>query len=330
MRHSLLILLLITTGFSVRAVPQDSRPPLSKDEVLDLLITSAPSKVTISTIKQNGIAFKPTPQVLEEFRKKGADKAVLAALREAWHEEIPKPLGDREILIMLAEDVPSQNIVRTVLERGIDFQPTADYLEQLRSQGAKDSLIDELRTAVPRPFSKDQLVQQLRARVGQDWIGQEVRQRGIDFEPDNQNVLTLRSAGAGAGLLETIRTAKRETPFVAKTPGVFRCRSLLWKAGLATLICEPSDSDVPVFAGPNDLGKVVARLRCGEHVTFLERVASPPGIDRIQYADGKEGFVSNSYLESPIATAVYYYVKWYRHALGEILSGKRDSIRSTS
>jgi TonB family protein len=304
MKHFLLIFLLITTGLNVLAAPQDARPPLSKDEVLDLLISSAPSKVMISTIKQYGIAFKPTPQVLEEFRKKGADKAVLAALREAWHEEIPKPLGDKEILILLAEDVPSENIVRTVLERGIDFQPTADYLEQLRSQGAKDVLINELRTTVPRPFSKAELGQQLTARMGQDWMAQEVRQRGIDFEPNNENLQALRNAGARAGLLEAVRTAKREKPFVARTPAGPSLSPPLVEGKPATLICEPSDSDVPVFAGPNDLGKVVARLRCGEHVTFLERVVSPPGIDRIQYAGGKEGFVSNSYLESAIATAV--------------------------
>src|SRR5208283_23469 len=112
MRHFLFSLLLLAATLQVMAAPQDSRPPLSKDEVFDLLITSAPSNVTISSIKQYGIAFKPTPAVLEEFRKAGADKAVLQALREAWHEATPKPLSDTEIRMMLAEDTPSENIVR--------------------------------------------------------------------------------------------------------------------------------------------------------------------------------------------------------------------------
>jgi TonB family protein len=302
MKHFLLLLLLMAASLGVMAAPQDARPPLSKDEVLDLLISSAPSKVIISTIEQNGIAFKPTPQVLEEFRKAGADKAVLAALREAWHEEIPKPLGDKEIRIMLAEDVPSENIVRTVLARGIDFQPSGEYLEELRSQGAQDVLIDALRAAVPRPYSKDEIVQQLRARVDQDWIAQKVRQRAIDFEPGNANLQALRNAGARAPLLETVRTAKRAKPFVAQTPAGPTMAPPLVEGKAATLICEPSDLDVPVFSDPNDLGKIVTRLRCGEHVTFLGRVVAPPGVDRIQYADGKEGFVANSFLESSIAT----------------------------
>jgi TonB family protein len=302
MKYLLLSLLLLIASLAVIAAPQESRPPLSKEEVLDLLMSSTPSKVMISTIQQYGIAFKPTPQVLEEFRKAGADKAVLTALREAWHAEVPKPLDDKEILMMLAEDVPSENIVRTVEERGIDFQPSQDYLEGLRSQGAKDVLIDALRAAVPRPFSKDELLQQLTARMDQDWIAQKVRQRAIDFEPGNENLQALRRAGAQAPLLETVRTAKRAKPFEAQTPAGPTLAPPLVEGKIATLICEPSDADVPVFADPNDLGKIVTRLRCGEHVTFLGRAVAPPGVDRIQYADGKEGFVANSFLESSIAT----------------------------
>jgi TonB family protein len=206
---------------------------------------------------------------------------------------------------MLAEDTPSENIAGAVLGRGVDFQPTQDYLEGLRSQGAKDVLIDTLRAAVPRPFSKEELVQQLRSRVDQDWLAQKIRLRAIDFDPGAANLQALRNAGARPPLLETIRTAKRAKPFVAQTPvGVAPAQvpPPLVERRPTTLICEPSDKDVPVFADPNDLGKIVARLRCGEQITFLEKVASPPGFDRIQFADGKEGVVSSSYLEFSIAT----------------------------
>jgi TonB family protein len=332
MKPLLLSLLLLAASLGVMAAPHDARPPLSKDEVLDLLINSAPSKVIISTILQNGIAFKPTPQVLEEFRKAGADKGVLAALREAWHEEIPKPLGDKEILMMLAEEVPSENIVRTVLGRGIDFQPTGEYQEELRSQGAKDVLIDTLRTAVPRPFSQDEIVQQLRARVDQDWIAQKVRQRAIDFEPGNANLQALRNAGAGAPLLEAVRTAKRAKPFVAQTPAGPTMAPPLVAGKAATLICQPSDLDVPVFADPGDLGKIVARLRCGERVTFVERVAAPPGVSKIRYADGKEGFVANSYVETPMATpggAITEPIPTYKPDPGYTPEARRDSVEGT-
>ena len=303
MKYTLMLLLLAAVWESWRR-RQDAGPPLSKGEVLDLLITSAPSKVIISTIQQYGIAFQPTPQVLEEFRKAGADKAVLAALREAWHEEIPRPLGDREILMMLAEDVPSENIVRTVQARGIDFQPTGDYLEGLRSQGAKDVLIDTLRTAVPRPFSKEELLQQLTARVDQEWIAQKIQQRAIDFEPGNANLQALRNAGARAPLLETVRTAKRVKPFVAHTPagpsgvaspgGRQSQQPLSVSLPIRTFPCSPT---LTIWA--RSLRACSAESRS----PFWRGLSLLPGFDKIQYADGKEGFVANSYLEFPIATA---------------------------
>jgi TonB family protein len=302
MKHFLLILVCLAASLGAMAAPQEARPPLSKDEVLDLLRTSAPSKVVISTIKQYGIAFQPTPQVLEEFRKAGADKLLLEALRQAWHAAIPKPLGDREILMLLAEDESSENIVRTVGERGIDFQPSQDYLEGLRSQGANDVLIDALRAAVPRPYSKDELVQQLTARVDQAWIAQKIQLRAIDFEPSAANLQALRNAGAQTTLLEAVRGAKVAKPFVAHTPAAPPLAPPLVEGRETALICGPSDSDVPVLSDPNDLGKVDAHLRCGEHVTFLAKVIGHPGMSRIRYAGGKEGFVANAYLEASFAT----------------------------
>ena len=305
MKHFPLIVLLAVVAVGARATPQEARPPLSKDEVVDLLTSSTPSKVIIATIKQAGIAFHPTPEVLEELRKAGANPAVLAALREAWHPEVPKPLGDRQILILLAGEAPSQNIARMVLERGIDFQPTGEYLQELRGQGAEDILINTLRTAAPRPFSTDELLQQLRSHLDQEVMAWKVRERAIDFEANAANLQALRSGGATPTLLDAVRAAKRVKPFVAQAPaGVAPAHmsSPLVGRKPATLICEATDRDVPVFDESGDLGKIVARLRCGEQITFLERVASPPGFDKIQLGDGKEGLVSNSNLELAIAT----------------------------
>jgi len=308
MKHFLLPLLLLAASLGALASPQDARPPLSEDEVLDLLTSSTPSKVIISTIQQYGIAFKPTPQALEEFRKAGADKAVLEALRAAWHEDTPKPLGDKEILVMVAEGVPNEKIVRTVQERGVDFQTSAEYLEHLRSLGATDVLINVLRAAIPRPFSKEELVELVTARVDQEWIAQKVRERLIDFAPSDANLQALRNAGARAPLLETIRTARRAKPFMTQIqsgqagPSAPKLSGPLVEGKTATLLCDPADRDVPVFSEPGNLGKIATHLQCGEPVTYLGKVVAPPGVDKIRYADGKEGFVANSFLEAAIAT----------------------------
>ncbi len=133
MKYFFLIFLLPAASLGTMAAPQDTRPPLSKDEIHDFLMTSTPSKVIVSTIQKYGIAFQPTAEVLEEFRRAGAPPVVLAALRMAWRADAPKPLGDKEIRMLLAEDEPSDKIVAAVQQRGIDFRPSADYLDEIRS-----------------------------------------------------------------------------------------------------------------------------------------------------------------------------------------------------
>ena len=297
-----LVLILLAASLSVTAAPQDTRPPLSEDEVLDLLNNAMPSKAIVSTVRKYGISFQPTPQALEKFRKAGADKAVLGALREAWHADVPKPLGDKDIRMMLAEDVPSDAIITAVMGRGIDFQPSDDYLEEIRSEGGTRALMETLRKAVPRPYNMNELLQLLATRVDQDWLAQKVQVRGIDFEPSKANLQTLQNRGALGPLLAALRAAKRAQPFAPMVPPPPPVSRPLKPGGAATLICDPSDRDVPVLGDPRDLGNIVAHLRCGDHVTFVEPAVSPPGMDKIRYGDGKEGFVSNSYLELPIAT----------------------------
>lgn len=301
----LLIACLIGTGTNRTALAQEARPPLSQDELLDLITSKTPSKVIISIIKASGIAFQPTPQILELFRKSGADREVLAALRGAWHGVIPKPLGDNELLVMVAGGTPGATVMRSVQERGIDFQPSQDYLEELKSDGGSEALIELLRRTSPRPLTKEEVLQQLRMDADQQRLAQKIHERGIDFDAVAQNLQALRTAGAGAPLLDTIRAAHRARAFVAPPPVALPpppdSRAVAPHSPVP-LVCEPSDHDVPVFATSADLGKVVARLKCGEKVTFVERVAVPPGFDKIEFGDGQQGLVSNSYLEPAVAT----------------------------
>ena len=57
------------------------------------------------------------------------------------------PLHKDEILQMVKNAFPSEQIADLVKDSGIDFEPTDDYLESLRQAGAKDILIDALRKA---------------------------------------------------------------------------------------------------------------------------------------------------------------------------------------
>jgi hypothetical protein len=52
-----------------------------------------------------------------------------------------------EILQMVKNSLPSDQIADLVKESGIDFEPTDGYFETLRKAGAKEILIEAIRQA---------------------------------------------------------------------------------------------------------------------------------------------------------------------------------------
>jgi len=57
------------------------------------------------------------------------------------------PLQKDEILQMLQNGLPGEQVADLVEESGIDFEPTEDYYKTLRKAGADDALIGSLRKA---------------------------------------------------------------------------------------------------------------------------------------------------------------------------------------
>jgi len=212
------ILLLAVASLFAIAAPQAPRGPLSKAEVLELVSRAVPNKVVAEAVRSYGIAFEPTQEVLNEFRKAGAGDVVIEAMRDSWRWEPAKPLSDKEILLLLAGDVRSEKIVNMVQRRGIAFQPTGEFLQRLRSSGAKDELIDAVRASATKPFSRDYLLQLLASGEDTGHIGKMVQERGINFDPTAEELGKLRAAGASESLLQAIREAKRVTPPVNQSP----------------------------------------------------------------------------------------------------------------
>jgi len=323
-------LLLATVSLCAIAAPQATREPLSKAEVLELVSRAVPNKVVAEAVRLYGISFEPTEQVLKEFRKAGADDLVLKAMRESWRWEPAKPLSDKEIQMLLEGDAHSEQILKLVQQRGIGFQPTDEYLAKLRSGGAKDELIEALRASAAKPFSRNYLLQWLASGVDADQIGKEVRSRGIDFDPSEEDLGRLRGAGASESLLQAIREAKRFKPPVNQPPSVPELKSPSRTVGNAVkalkgarVVCPPSASSIPVFPSPNDVNTIAAYLGCGDRVVILEKHSGRIGIDRILLADGKMGFVQDSYLSSEYVTAP---VPSYKPEPGYTSQARHDKI----
>jgi sulfatase modifying factor 1 len=120
---------------------------------------------------------------------------------------VEKPLGKNQIMDLVKAGMDSEELAKTVQERGIDFDLTDDYLQALRQAGAQDVLIKALRALKPRPLTKEQVLQLVVGGVASQRAAVLVKQRGIDFMPDEEYLGTVRVAGAEEVLLAALRTA---------------------------------------------------------------------------------------------------------------------------
>ncbi len=79
-----------------------------------------------------------------------------------------KPINQVQVFALLAGQVPSHRVTMLVQERGIDFEPTDDYLQEVRLAGGEDELISALKSAkVTRPVTIDPAAQARQTEVRQ-------------------------------------------------------------------------------------------------------------------------------------------------------------------
>jgi hypothetical protein len=94
-------------------------------------------------IEQRGIDFAPSEDFIQTVKAAGASEAFLNALRAAVapgfspaHAAPPtsakKPINQVQVFALLVGQVSSHRVSMLVQERGIDFEPTDDYLQEVR------------------------------------------------------------------------------------------------------------------------------------------------------------------------------------------------------
>jgi TonB family protein len=265
-----------------------------------------PSRVVAEVVQRYGISFEPTGEVLDEFRKAGADDVVMMAMQASWRPEWTRLLSAKDILV-LVEHMPTEKIVDMVQRCGIGFQPTKEYLQGLRSTGAKDELIDALGASATKPFSRDNLFQLVASGGHTAQIGKGMQERGIDFAPTEEDLNMLRAAGASESLLQAIREAKRVNPGGNQLPNA---PGSIWPGPTGTsatrapvgarAICPPSMPSISVLARPSDMNATLEELGCGDQVRILEKDSGRVGIDKILAHGWMVGFVQDFYLSGSI------------------------------
>jgi tetratricopeptide (TPR) repeat protein len=165
----LVVLLLIALALTLSPANWAQQKPLTQDQVQGLVRDGLGDESGAKLIEQRGIDFVPAEDSLQSLKAAGASDVFLKALRATKHPEpasAKKPLHQVQILALLAGEVPSHRVAMLVEERGIDFEPQQDYLDEVRLGGGDDELISALKSAkVTKPPSVDPAAQARQAEI---------------------------------------------------------------------------------------------------------------------------------------------------------------------
>jgi hypothetical protein len=181
--------------------------PFTQDQIQGMVRAGLADESGAKLIEQRGIDFAPTDDFLASLKTAGANEAFLGALRGAKHpEEVTQPLTKGQVMDLVKFGMDSAELVGKIKDVGIDFEPTQDYLGALRKAGAQEVVIQAL-LEKPKPLTREQVGKLVAGGVPSERAAALVKQRGIDFEADEQYLGTLRMAGANDTLLASLRSA---------------------------------------------------------------------------------------------------------------------------
>src|SRR5271169_1272172 len=162
---------LLAMGLAVALSAWAQQNPFTRDQVQGLVRDGLGDESGAKLIEQRGIDFVPAEDLAQSLKAAGASEAFLKALRAAKPPEpasAKKPLNQVQVFALLAGQVPSHRVAMLVNERGIDFEPTNDYLQEVRLAGGGDELISALKSAkVTKPVRVDPAAQERQTDVRQ-------------------------------------------------------------------------------------------------------------------------------------------------------------------
>jgi tetratricopeptide (TPR) repeat protein len=150
---------------------QAQQKPFTQEQVSNMVRDGFGDESGAKLIEQRGIDFAPTGDFIQSLKTAGANEAFLAALRAAKHPQPTggapkKPLNQVQVFALLAGQVPSHRVAMLVQERGIDFDPTDNYLQEVGLAGGEDGLINTLKSAkITKPPGADSTFEARQAEI---------------------------------------------------------------------------------------------------------------------------------------------------------------------
>jgi hypothetical protein len=176
--HKTLTLLMLATGLLSALPAKAQQKPFTQEQVSNMVRDGFGDESGAKLIEQRGIDFAPAEDFLQSLKAAGASEAFLKALRAAVAPGLSPagnvaptlrsahsahaglkvsattaapeptsakmPLNQVQVFALLVDQVPGHRVTILVKERGIDFEPTDDYLREVRLAGGEDELVDAL------------------------------------------------------------------------------------------------------------------------------------------------------------------------------------------
>jgi hypothetical protein len=162
MGRRLFVTILILVISLILTLPMKAQQkPFTQEQVASIVRAGLGDDSGSKLIEQRGIDFAPSDDFIQTLKTAGASEAFLNALRAAVapglspaHAALKggstttgppasakKPINQVQVFALLVGQVPSHRVSILVQERGVDFEPTDDYLQEVRLAGGEDELI---------------------------------------------------------------------------------------------------------------------------------------------------------------------------------------------
>jgi formylglycine-generating enzyme required for sulfatase activity len=209
MKTCFFVLVIALAVMAWPADPPQAHKPLTQDEILGLVKFGMDNATLAQRIQERGIDFEPTEDYVNSLKNAGAQDVVVQAVirTSALGRESGPPLTEDQITRLVRLGMDPAEVAKRIKVRGLDFEPSDADLEALRSAGAQDVIIHAIREVKPKPLTREQIGKLVAGGVPSERAAALVKQRGIDFLPDEQYLDMLRTAGGDDTLLAAVRQA---------------------------------------------------------------------------------------------------------------------------
>lgn len=216
MKLRFLILIIFLAVGAPPGLPQQASPPLTKDQVMDLVKFGMDGAELAKRINERGISFEVSQDYAEALHQAGAQNVVVQALvaTSAFAQLSGPALTMGQVMKLVKFGMDGAEAAKRINERGISFEVSEDYIDSLRSAGAKDEVIRVLLTrsafaqeAGP-PLTQDQVMDLVKFGMDGEEVAKRIKERGIDFEPSDDYIEAVRKAGVQESVIQALREAK--------------------------------------------------------------------------------------------------------------------------